>query len=177
MEPEHLVVGHISKPHGTKGEVFVWPLTDRPDGVFVEGRELILGDEEAQIGAELNTLKIERTRPFKRGVLVKFEGLEDRNEVEAIGNAYLLLPFDHLEPLEEGEVFYHELLGLEVVTQEGERVGRVREVYDTAPTHLLEIKSEDGKLRLIPFTRQVVREVNLETRTVVIDPPVGLLEI
>ena len=62
VEPEHLVVGHISKPHGTKGEVFVWPLTDRPDGVFVEGRELILGDEEAQIGAELNTLKIERTR-------------------------------------------------------------------------------------------------------------------
>ena len=54
--PEWLVVGQISKPHGNKGEVFVWPLTDSPDAVFAEGRELLLGDTEGEPGEDLEKL-------------------------------------------------------------------------------------------------------------------------
>jgi ribosomal 30S subunit maturation factor RimM len=47
--PDHLVVGHITKAHGTRGELFVWPLTDRPRVIFAPGRELLLGDEEGAL--------------------------------------------------------------------------------------------------------------------------------
>lgn len=175
--PGRLVVGHISKPHGTRGELFIWPLTDRPAEVFAEGRELFLGDEEGTTEGEFEKIAIERSRPFKRGVLIKLKGHEDRNAVEPYARRYLLASFDELAPLEEGEVFYHQLLGLEVETVEGERVGRVREVYETEPAHMLEVVGEGGKLHLIPFSEQVVRKVDVDVGRVVIKPPPGLLSL
>ena len=174
--PDWLVVGQISKPHGNKGEVFVWPLTDSPDAVFAEGRELLLGDTEGEPGEDLEKLTVRARRPYQRGWLVTFDELEDRSAAEDIARRYLLIPMDQAEPKAEGEHFYHELLGSEVVTLDGTKVGRVREVYDTDPAHLLEVKGE-GKVHLIPFTSQVVKEVDAETRRIVIDPPEGLLEL
>jgi 16S rRNA processing protein RimM len=175
-EPEFLAVGHITKAHGTKGEVFVWPLTDTPHEIFAPGREVILGDTEGDVGDEPLALVVEHTRPFKRGVLVRFEGYPDRTAVDPLAQRYVLLPIEELEPLEEGEVYYHQLLGLEVVTTEGEVVGRVREVFDTEPAHLLEVKGPE-KVHLIPFVERIVKKVDLEAGRVVIKPPPGLLEL
>lgn len=174
--PEWLVVGQLSKPHGNKGEVMVWPLTDSPELVFAEGRELVLGDTEGGLGEQPGRLVIDGRRPYRRGWLLTLEGVEDRSAVEEIQGRYLLIPIDEAPPREEGELFYHELLGAEVVTVAGENVGRVREVFDTEPAHLLEVKGERG-LHLIPFTRQVVKEVDAGARRIVIDPPEGLLEL
>jgi 16S rRNA processing protein RimM len=176
-QPDHLVVGHVSKPHGTRGELFVWPLTDHPAEVLGEGRTVLLGDAEARIGTDRVELTVERSRPFKRGQLVKFDGHDERSAVEPLAGRYLLVPIAELGELEEGEVYYHQLLGAEVVTAEGEAVGRVREVFETAPTHLLEVKSDDGKLHLIPFAERVVKKVDLDAGRIVISPPPGLLEL
>ncbi len=175
-EPEHLVVGQITRPHGVKGEVFVTSLTDEPDEVFAPGSEVVLGDEDGKLEADSSVLVVERTRPFKSGLLIKFEDHEDRNAVEPFARRYLLVPIDRLRPLEEGEVFYHQLLGLEVVTVEGEVVGRVREVYDTQPADLLDVKGR-GRSHLIPFVERVVREVDVAGGRIVIDPPPGLLDL
>jgi 16S rRNA processing protein RimM len=176
-QPEHLVVGHITKPHGTKGEVFVWPLTDEPEALFVAGVVLLLGDEAGRLADAADELVIERSRPFKRGMLVKFGGLDDRDAVGELGGRYLVAALDMLRPLEEGELFYHQLLGAAVETVAGERVGTVREVFDTEPAHLLEVKSAEGKLHLIPYIARIVKEVDAESRRIVIDPPPGLLEL
>jgi 16S rRNA processing protein RimM len=176
-EPEHLVVGQISKAHGTKGEVVIWPLTDRPDAVFAEDAELLLGDEDGRLGEKRDTLKIESVRPFKKALLVKFAGMEDRGDLDDYLGLYLLAPLAELAPREEGEVFYHELLGLRVETVTGDRVGAVSEVFDTEPTHLLEVKGDDGRVRLIPFAANIVKQVDVAGGRIVIDPPTGLLEI
>jgi 16S rRNA processing protein RimM len=175
--PEHLVVGHITKPHGTKGELFVWPLTDRPDDVFAPGHPLLLGDEDGVVDADGPTVVVATVRPFKRGLLVGFEGLESREDADELAQRYLLLPVAAVPPLKDGEVFYHDLLGMSVETVSGEPVGRVREVYETEPHHLLEVKSDAGKLHLIPFAERFVREVDVSGRKLVIDPPHGLLEL
>ena len=175
--PDHLVVGHVTKAHGTKGEVFVWPLTDRPDESFAEGRTLLLGDERGELGEDSEELVVERSRPFKRGQLVKFDGFDDRTAVEELGGRYLLVPFEVLGELEEGEAFYHQLLDAEVVTVDGEVVGKVREVFETEPAHLLEVKSPSGKLHLIPFAERIVKRVDAEAGRIVIKPPPGLLEL
>src|SRR5690606_17388800 len=111
----------------------------------------------------------------KRGMLVKFEGLDDRTAVEPLAGRYILMPLEKLAPLEEGEVYYHQLLGAEVVTVEGQVVGRVREVFETEPAHLLEVQG-DEKVHLIPFTERIVKEVDVERKRLVIEPPAGRME-
>jgi len=178
MQPTHLVVGHVTKPHGTKGELFVWPLTDHVAEVFAEGRALRLGDEHGSLDGEREeSLVIESTREFKRGVLVKFSGRGDRNAVEDLAQRYLLAPIEELAPLEQDEVYYHQLLGMRVVTRNGEDVGSVQEVYETYPAHMLEVKSEAGRVHLIPFAERIVKKVDTESGQIVITPPPGLLEI
>jgi 16S rRNA processing protein RimM len=176
-EPDHLVVGRVTKPHGTKGEVFVWPLTDEPESVFEPGCELRLGDAEGDLAEDAPVLVVERARPFKRGMLVSFEGVSDRAEIETWASRCLLAPREALAEPEEGETYYHDLVGLVVVTVDGETVGRVLEVYEAEPADLLEVEAEDGRRRLIPFSKQVVREVSVEAGRLLIDPPPGLLEL
>jgi 16S rRNA processing protein RimM len=176
-QPTHLVVGHITKPHGTKGEVFVWPLTDSVDAVFAADRALLVGDEHGGLDAEHESLVVESTRDFKRGLLVKFRGKADRNAVDDLGNRYLLVPIEQVGPRAEDEVYYHELLGMQVVTREGETVGEVSEVYETEPAHLLEVKDSSGKVHLIPFAERIVKQVDAASRQIVIKPPPGLLDL
>lgn len=175
-DPEFLVVGHVSKAHGTKGELLIWPLTDRPEEVFGVGRRVLAGDEEGEAGEAPRALVVEASRPYRRGLLAKFEGVEGRSEAELLASRYLLVPAGELSEPPAGGFLYHELLGLEVETTEGERVGRVREVFETEPAHLLEVKGV-GKVHLIPFTDRIVKEVDLDAGRLVIEPPPGLLEL
>lgn len=178
MQPTHLVVGHVSKPHGTKGELFVWPLTDAIDEVFAEGRSLLVGDEHGKLDQTYTEpLTIETVRPFKRGVLIKIAGRNGREAVDEFAQRYLMAPVEELAAPEEGEVYYHQLLGMKVVTNEGQLVGTVRELYETAPAEMLEVKSEDGRTHLIPFAERIVKKVDVESGEIVIKPPPGLLEI
>ena len=176
-EPSYLVVGHINKAHGTKGELFVWPLTDHPESTFAPGVILYLGDEAGSSpDPTCPSLALEAARPFRRGFLVRFPGVLDRTQAEALCGRYLLRPRSELEDLEEGEVFYHQLVGLRVVTRSGEEVGEVVEVYELRPADLLEVRGPGGTHH-IPFLRSIVREIDVEGGRLVIDPPEGLLEL
>ncbi|MFC1575965.1 ribosome maturation factor RimM [Gemmatimonadota bacterium] len=176
-EPSFLVVGHINKAHGTKGEFFVWPLTDHPESSFAPGVILYLGDEKGE-GPDSTrpSVRVESARPFRRGFLVRLEGVADRFQAESYLDRYLFRPWEELEELEEGEVFYHQLLGMRVLTADGTEVGTIREVYELRPADLLEIQGP-SKTHFIPFLASIVLEVDAQAGTMVIDPPEGLLEL
>ena len=176
-DPRFLVVGHLNKPHGTKGELFVWPLTDYPEGIFAPGVVLRMGPEDAQEpDPDMPPLTIEKVRPFRRGYIVAFRGVVDRSGSERLRGNYLFESFDALEPLAEGEVFYHQLLGMEVFTTDGERIGEIAEVYEVRPADLLEVRRPEGVL-MVPFLDHIVVNVDIEARRLTIDPPVGLLDL
>ncbi len=176
-EPPYLVVGHLNKAHGTKGEVFVWPLTDHPEGSFSPGVILYLGDETGNAPDPTRTsLVVQSSRPFRRGYLIRLDGVESRDDAEALQGLYVLRPTEELEGAEEGEVFYHQLLGMKVVTVGGDEVGEIVEVYELRPADLLEVKGS-SKTHFIPFLSSLVRQVDTETATMIIDPPEGLLEL
>jgi 16S rRNA processing protein RimM len=177
QEPSHLVVGHVTKAHGTKGEVFVWPLTDRPDEILAEGQSVWPGDTEGQLLETAEPLAIRTVRPFKRGFLVRFEGATDRTTAEPLAGRYLLVERDRLSEPEADEWYYHELLGMQVVTEAGDAVGVVREVFEAAPADLLDVEMGEGSRRLVPMSKQIIRAVDRESRTIRIDPPAGLLEL
>ena len=175
-DPEYLVVGHLTKPHGTRGELLIRPLTDRPEEVFAPGRRVVVGDTEGVPGQAPLERTVEDARPYKRGWLGKLEQVDDRGAAGELAGRYLLVPAEERGEPEEGEYYYHQLLDLEVETASGEAVGRVREVYETEPHHLLEVKGAD-RLHLVPFDRRIVRAVDLDGGRLVIDPPEGLLEL
>ena len=174
--PQHLVVGHLNKAHGTKGEIFIWPLTDHPESTFAPGVDLYLGDANGDLPTDAPTLRIEAGRAYRRGFLVRFEGVHDRSGMDDLLGRYVLRAMEHLEELEEGETFYHDLLGMQVFTVEGEPIGEVIEVYELRPADLLEIRGAD-KTFMIPYISQIVQSVSVADNRIVLDPPPGLLEV
>ncbi len=183
VQPAFLVVGQINKVHGIKGEVFIWPLTDRPDSTFAAGARFRVAAERrgGRLGGEepdedLPPLVAATVRPFQKGYLVGFEGVASRNDAEVLRGRYLLKAFEELEPLHPDEVFYHQLLGSRVETIDGTVVGTVQEVFSLEPTDLLEVRTGNRTI-LIPFTRQVVVHVDREGKLLRIDPPDGLLDL
>jgi len=177
QDPRFLVVGHLNKAHGMKGELFVWPLTDYPGSIFAPGVVLRMGPEEGdEPDPDMPPLRIEAVRPFRQGFIVAFGGVGDRSRAEAMRGRYLFRSFDEVEPLAEGEVFYHRLLGMEVFTEGGERIGEIVEVYEARPADLLEVRRPEGVV-MIPFLDHIIVSVDADMGRMIIDPPEGLLDL
>jgi 16S rRNA processing protein RimM len=176
-DPPFVVVAQVSKPHGTKGELFVWPLTDYPETTFVPGVHLQVADASGNLpDPAFEPVRIDEVRPYRKGYLLMLDGVEDRSDAERLHGRYLVRPFEEIEPLDEGEVFYHQLLGMTVVTADGEEVGEVLEVYHLQPVDLIEVRRGDSTI-LLPFQAEVVRDWDLASRRLVITPPEGLLDL
>jgi 16S rRNA processing protein RimM len=155
----------------------VWPLTDHPEGVYASGVVLRLGDVDSdEPDQDLPPLRIEAVRPHRKGYLVLFGGLTDRNQSDLLRGRYLFRETEALEPLAEGEVFYHQLLGMSVETAAGTHVGEITEVYELSPAHMLDVRGPDREV-LVPFLKDIIVEVDHEARRIVIDPPDGLLDL
>ncbi len=169
--PTHLVVGRAGKPHGLRGAVIVRPLTDHPKTHFEPGVRHFVEDE---CGDLVDALVVESVRPHKKGLVVQFEEVVDRFGAERLGRRFLSRPIDEMDALEEGEAFYHELIGAKVVTREGDVVGRVTEVYPLWPKDLMEVRG-DGPSILLPYARELVVEHDRPGRRIIVDPPPGLL--
>ncbi|MGB1779859.1 MAG: ribosome maturation factor RimM, partial [Longimicrobiales bacterium] len=125
---------------------------------------------------DMPPLRIESARGSPKGVLVTFGGVTDRTQAELLQGRYLFLPIEEVAPLEDGEVFYHQLLGMTVETTGGEEVGDVHEVFEMGPVDLLEVRGSNGVL-MIPFRPEIVVEIDVQASRLVIDPPDGLLEL
>lgn len=169
-----LVVGRVRNAHGLRGELAVEILTDEPDAVFASGRRLFGG------GADLvpvpgGTVHVRRATPFKGGLIVQFDELTDRTAAEAWRHRYLLAPAAELSPLEEGEVYYHELPGMRVELRDGAVVGDVIGSYELPQGLVIEVRRQRGTV-LIPFNEEIVVLVDREARRLVVAPPEGLLD-
>lgn len=174
-ETRYLTVGIVRKPHGIRGELAVRLESDKPEHVFVPGRRLHVADADGRPGAR--ELTVERARPFKHGILLKVEEHGGRNEtLEALRGCELLVEQEAVAPLEEGEVFSHDVVGTQVRAGEQE-IGVVVDVIDAPAGQLLEVRRPDGSELLIPLIAEVVTRLDTEARRVEIEPPAGLLEL
>ncbi|CDR06175.1 ribosome maturation factor RimM [Streptomyces iranensis] len=166
-----LVVARIGRAHGIKGEVTVEVRTDEPE--LRLGPGAVLATEPASAGP----LTIESGRVHSGRLLLRFDGVRDRNAAEALRNTLLIAEVDPEELPEDPEEFYdHQLIDLDVVTVDGTEVGRISEISHLPYQDLLVVKRPDGGEALIPFVSEVVPEIDLEAQRAVIDPPPGLLD-
>ena len=174
-ESEYLVVATVRRPHGIKGEIFVALETDRPKAVFRAGRSLLLGDPSGRPTG--GAVTIERARPQKDGMLLKLVEHGGRTaELEGLRGRSLLIPAAEAAPASEEEIHYRDLRGMEVHHGE-EKVGTVRGVMETPGGLLLVVQRPRSGELLIPFVKELVREIDRAARRIVIEPPEGLLEL
>jgi 16S rRNA processing protein RimM len=170
-----LVVGRVVKAHGITGELVVEVRTDDPDMRFAPGTHLRARPSRG--GPEREYI-IESAREHSGRLLVRLEGVADRNAAEALRGNVFLVDTEDLPPIDDPDEFYdHQLEGLRVVTIDGRLIGNVNEVLHTAAGELLSVTSETGAEVLVPFVSAIVTEVSLQDQTIEIDPPEGLLEL
>ena len=157
-----LQVGVITTTHGVRGEVKVFPTTDDPNR-FRKLKEVILDD-----GKETRTLEIASVKFFKNLVILKFKGIDNINDVEKYRRATLWVTRENAVPLEENEYFIADLIGLCVVTEEGEDLGKIKDVMQTGANDVYVIEQTDGQELLIPAIKDCVKKVDLENRIMTI---------
>jgi len=162
-----VLVGRVVRPHGLRGAVVVEVFTDRPAERFAPGAVVELAD-----GSLLTVAAFQVT---DRLPLVTFEEVSDRNAAERLRGKDLSIPSVERRPLEEGEFWPDELVGMEVVGPSGEHVGEVVDVEIGVGQDRLSIVVGDRTIS-VPFVAELVPEVDTERRRIVIDPPPGLID-
>jgi 16S rRNA processing protein RimM len=170
-----VIVGRVRRPHGVHGELLIEIMTDEPDAVYASGRRVFGGTVEGDADPDAPVLTVTNTRPFKDGLLVRFREIDDRDVAERWNGRHLLVPEGELAPPAAGEVYVHELKGMTVELSSGEVVGTVSDVFEVPQGLLLDVARTSGTV-LVPFSEEVVTDVDRERRVVRIDPPAGLLE-
>jgi 16S rRNA processing protein RimM len=165
-------VGKIVNTHGIRGEVRVMSRTDFPEERYAKGARLALFMPGAK---EPVMLTVASHRVHKNFDLLTFEGHTSINDVEKYRDGILKVSDEDLGELEEGEFYYHEIIGCTVVDQEGREIGKVTEVLETGANDVWAVKPPEGKMHYIPYIEDVVLEIDPENGRIVIDPIEGLL--
>ncbi len=166
----YLAIGKVVKVWGLKGHVKVYSYAESLE-TFRRTRALFTRTEAGVI-----PLPIESSREHKGGVLLKFRRRDSVEDVEELVGQTLYLEKKDLPELEEGEYYWHELLGMEVRTEEDRLVGRLVRILETGGNDVYVVRKGE-KENLIPAIREVVRKVDVAAKRMIIRPLEGLLDL
>jgi 16S rRNA processing protein RimM len=162
-----LVVGRIGRAHGVLGEATIDVQTDDPDLRFKVGSKLTLDS-----GQELT---IKSSRWHNQILLLGFEGVDDRNQIEALRDQLISSQVD-LSALAPGEYHYQQLIGCQVYLQNNDLVGQVSEVVKLPGQDLLSV-DKNGSQVMIPMVKQIIISIDVLEKKIVVNPPEGLLDV
>lgn len=169
---KYLRVGVITSPHGVRGEVKVYPTTD--DAMRFKKLDHVILD----LGrGESRELKIRKVKFFKNMVILKFDGVDTMNEVEGWRQKDLLITRDQAVPLQEDEFFITDLIGLTVVTDEGDTLGTLTDVMETGANDVYCVKAPEGKELLLPAIHDCILDVDLDKEEMLVHVLPGLLDL
>ncbi|WP_047981292.1 ribosome maturation factor RimM [Ornithinibacillus contaminans] len=171
MNEKLFTVGKIINTHGIRGEVKVLRISDFEERFSLGNRLLLVKDDQV-----VKELTISAHRIHKGFDLLRFEGYESINDVEPMKESYLKITESQLTELDEDEFYYHEIIGCEVVTTTGASIGIIKEILSPGANDVWVIKQPKGKDVLIPYIEDVVLEVDIPNKHVVIEPMEGLLD-
>jgi len=164
-----VVIGRIGKAHGIRGDVTVEVRTDEPERRFAVGTALL--------STHATPLVIADARDHSGRLLLRFEGIDDRNAAEALRGTMLEADIDPTEmPQDEDEYYDRQLIGLAALRVNGQPLGTISDVVHLPGHDLLAVTHPTRGEVLVPFVHEIVTEVDLLEGRVMIDPPGGLFE-
>lgn len=164
-----LKVGVITTTHGVRGEVKVFPTTDDAER-FLELEYVLL-----DTGRELRRLDIKNVRFFKNLVILKFDGIDNINDIEKYKGKDLWIPREEAQELGEDEYYIADLQGLNVVLEDGTEFGTLRDVMETGANDVYIIDANEHGEVLLPAIKECILDVDLEKNTMTVHLMKGLL--
>ena len=168
-ETDWATIGQVVALFGVHGELKVRLLTDIPNRFS----EL----ETIYIGASHTSYLIQSVRPYKGEMIVlKLKGIDDANAAEPLRNQELSIPLSELADLPPDSYYQHDILGLQVFTLDGQKLGQIIEIIATGGNDVYSVKKPDGSQVLIPAIKDVIKRIDLIQGTMHIDPLPGLLD-
>ncbi len=166
--PVFVVVGKFRKPHGIRGEIRMSVLTDYP--------ELIAPGKTLYVGPQYQGYTIKSLRWHGGDLLLRLDELPDRTAVEIFRNVMVSMKSSDIPELPEGEYYLHQLVGMEVVTDQDEILGKLEEILVTGANDVYLVRTAAGKELLLPAIEDVVREIDLEQGMIRVHLIPGLLD-
>ncbi len=168
--PSFLLVGKIIRPHGVRGAVIVEPISDCPVR-FEKGSQMLVDYR----GVLKKSVTVVSSISFKGRILVKFAEIQSRDDAEGLRECDLVIPQSEADSLKEGEYWVHELEGMAVEDENGEKLGEVSDVILGAHQDLLVVSDSEGHQFMVPFVRAFIADVDRESRVIRIRPVEGLM--
>ena len=162
-------IGTILKPQGIKGELKVQSVTPDPDRFFRLEKIFVLREEK-------RTFVIENVRIVQGFVFLKLAGIDSRNEAELLRGQDLYIAEEQLIDLDSGEYFIHDLVGCEVVTENGRLIGKIVDVMQESSSDIYIVQDQLGNEYLIPAIKDIVLRVDIKLKRVDIHVIEGLLD-
>lgn len=166
--PRQLCLGVITGARGVRGEVRIRTFTELPEDIASYGP---LSDE-----AGARTFELSDPKPIKGGIAARIAGIDDRTDAEALKGTHLYVSRELLPDLEEEEFYHADLVGLRVISVDGEDIGTVTAVHDFGAGDVVEIARDQGSTIIVPFTRDTVPEIDIEQGRLVLQPTPGMLD-
>lgn len=170
--PAYLLLGKIIRPHGIKGEVRAIILTDYPDRIHRLDTIYLSKDPESK---HPKAYHIESSRIHQGYFLIKFIGIDERNDAERLREFYIMVDIDNAVPLEADEIYLYQLIGLHVQLQDGQKIGILTDIMETGANYVYLVMSERYGEVLIPATQHTIIETDLNNKRLIVKLPEGLL--
>lgn len=164
-----LQVGIISSTHGVRGEVKVFPTTDDVRR-FKKLKQVILDTGKEQLPLEIESVKF-----FKQFAILKFEGIDNINDIEKYKGRSLLVDREHAVKLKKDEYFIADMIGISVYTEDGTLFGTMKDVMETGANDVYVVDSPVHGEVLIPAIRQCILDVDIEQKKMTIHLMEGLV--
>ncbi len=153
----YVAVGFVRAPHGIQGELAIDPMTDFPER-FLPGSVLLAGDAKYTIRG---------VRTHQKALLLALDGINTRNQAEALRDKLLEVPENDLPPLEEDAYYRFDIIGLQVVDEAGLALGKVEEVLETGANDVYIVRDADSEL-LIPAIDSVIKEIDVAANSMIV---------
>jgi 16S rRNA processing protein RimM len=166
-----VLVGRIARAHGIRGQVIVDPATDFPDERFKVGSVLHIRRGGATEAVTVEHVRFHRGRP-----IIGLAGIDTMNAADALAGMELRVGVEALQSLPAGSYYHHDLVGCEVETPAGERIGQVRGIEGDGASSRLVVEGANGQM-LIPMVEGICVTIDVPGRRIVVAPPEGLLDV
>ena len=166
---KYLEIGQIVNTFGIKGMVKVKPFTDNIKR-FDKLKKVYIENKNGRKEYEIEELKY-----HKEMVLIKFKGIENPEDANLLRESYLMVNRADEEPLEEGTYYIVDMIGLEVETEEGEKLGNLVDIFNTGSNDIYVVKNELGKQILLPAIKDVIKKIDMEKRKMTVHLIPGLM--
>jgi 16S rRNA processing protein RimM len=172
-EPRYLLVGQVLRPHGVRGEVKVRILTDYPERLRLH-THLYLGPTAAEGAVQRYT--VEAIRIQQDTLRLKLDGCDDRNAADALRGLFVQIPLEAAVPLEEGEYYYFQLIGVQVETEDGQILGEIVDVIETGANDVFVVRDKwGGEEVLLPDIPDVILALDIAAQRMTVRPLPGML--